>query len=228
MLKILIVDDHFLFMEGLYHVFASKINNLTFIKASCAQEALSLAAYHTDIDLVLLDLDLPDIYGLEVLKLFRHDYPQLPIVILSAADDEMQMCHALNSGAAGYIHKSSKGETILNIIELILKGEIFIPPTLLNKLTSFANDTKLDLPDTQFDNEDSIFSFETYTGLTLRQKEILSLIASGFSNKEIAYKLHITESTVKSHVATLLKALNVSNRTKAARIALKLKQADKF
>ena len=225
-LKILIVDDHHLFMEGLRHVLNAMISKLEILEATCAKDGLSVAAHHNDLDLVLLDLDLPDAPGIDVLKQLRQNNPLLPVIILTASDDQANMCQALNLGAAGYIHKSLNGRVLLHIIRLVLAGEIYIPPMLLSKLVTFMGATKIDTTleqaEMHADIKNDSYLSDIDVRLTSRQREILGLVANGLSNKEIAWELCITEATVKSHVGSVLKVLNVHNRTKAAQAAFKL------
>jgi len=220
LLKILVVDDHSLFVEGMFHVLNSFVNKLTFLHASCAKDGLAIAAHHSDIAIVLLDLDLPDVYGLKALEQFKQNFPLLPVVILSASDKQADMCQAMNSGAKGYIHKASKGSVLVSVIKLVLAGGIYIPPSLLGILSTFAGDpTAPARLESQIDTQYAPNSSEIYSKLTSRQREILNHITSGLSNKEIAYRMDIAESTVKAHVAAVLKVLKVTNRTKAAQSA---------
>lgn len=230
MLKILVIDDHLLFVEGLCHILNSMIDKLTVIEASCGKKGLVVVDHHDDLDLdldlVLLDLNLPDVSGLVVLEKLRENHPSLPVVILSASDNQGEMCQSLTLGASGFVHKSTKGVVLLHIIKLVLSGETYIPPVLISKLSSIVGHIvghmKLGQTVTQFGRKNEFGLSKFALKLTLRQKEILGYIVSGFSNKEIASELCISESTVKSHVASVLKVLNVSNRTKAAQAVLKI------
>ena len=222
MLKILILDDHFLFVEGLCHILNSMIDKLTIFEAACGKDGLAAVDCHNDLDLVLLEMSLPDATGLEILEKVRQSHPLLPVIILSASDNQVDMCQALTLGASGFIHKSSKGKALLHIIGLVLSGETYIPPVLLSKLSLIVGDVKLDQPDTHFESKNESRLFESTPKLTPRQREVLDYIASGLSNKEISGELCISEATVKSHVASVLKVLKVPNRIKAAQFVFKL------
>ena len=197
-------------------------NKLTFLQAGCAQGGLAIAAHHRDIEIVLLDLNLPDVYGLEALEQFKQSFPLLPVVILSASDKQADMCQAMNSGAKGYVHKASKGTVLVSVIKLVIAGGIYIPPAFLGLLSTFAGDTTAPAKhEPQINTQYAPNSSEAHSKLTLRQREILNHITNGLSNKEIAHHMSIAESTAKAHVAAVLKVLNVSNRTKAAQSARK-------
>lgn len=223
MLKLLIVDDHFLFSEGMRCILARLADNVIVFDACCAGDGLTLAAQHNDLAAVLLDLDLPDVNGLEALSQFKQAFPTLPVIILSACDVTAEMRLCLHSGANGFIPKASKTKVMLHAIRLVLDGGVYVPPQLLNGEMRANRHTNPIHPHTTYLNNVSDNPHPTSPlGLTPRQTQVLRYIVDGLSNKQIGHVLAITEATAKAHVTAVLKTLNVPNRTKAAQIVHKL------
>ncbi len=191
-MKILVCDDHALFRDGLRLVLAGLERDVDLLEAATAAEALRLASEHADLELVLLDLGLPDADGLALLGTLRERHPALAVAIVSASEDPDRMRRALDLGACGFIPKSAKREVLGRALELIFAGGVYVPPAALHPGTSAS-----DLP------------------LTDRQREVLELMTKGLTNRDIARVLEISAATVKVHVAAILDALGVSNRTEA-------------
>jgi len=214
-MKILIADDHELFRDGLRHVLEQLGSGLTIIEASDYSEALEKAGTETAIDIVLLDLAMPGMPWGEGLQALREKLPEsVPIIVLSASDDRRHVLQAVNLGAAGFIPKTSSSRVMLSALKLVLSGGVYLPPALLDQ--SSASAQPLDPPGSPFGAEG------TASFLTPRQREVLTLLGQGKSNKEIARVLHLAEGTVKLHVTAILKALNVNNRTRAVVAASQL------
>ena len=197
-MKILIIDDHALFREGLRHVLDALEANVSIIEAADCDRAFLLAAENPDLDLVLLDLNMPGKDGFTVLQIFTKKYPATPVVILSASTAQSDVQRALDSGAMGYIPKDTTSAVMLNALRLILSGEIYVPYNMTQ-------------PDYEIQN-----TANGATRLTPRQAQVLALLVRGFSNKKIASQLDLAESTVKMHVTSIMKGLGVDNRTQAA------------
>lgn len=210
-MKILLVDDHVLVREGFQYVLRCfDPEAMSFEATDCAQ-ALQIAAEHDDLDLVLLDLAMPGVSGLNALEALRDQIPATPIVMLSAHEDSVTVMGALQRGAKGYIPKSSTKEVMLSALQLVLAGGIYLPPTLLDQQqVSLTNGSKRDLPTK---TESAVQAAEL--GLTPRQSEVLALLIEGKPNKEISRMLNLSAATVRAHVAAILRVLNVSNRTEA-------------
>lgn len=199
-MKVLLVDDHSLFREGLAHVLAGFDPDMTLLQAAECACALELVTAHPDLDLVLLDLNLPGMNGFEALQRLCERFPALPVVILSASTRRADMQRALDLGAMGFIPKDATSQQMLQSLRMVLAGSVVVPAALVRQ--SIADDWRADL--------------------TERQREVLALLARGHANKEIARSLDLAEATVKMHVTAIMKLLCVSNRTQAVLAAQRL------
>jgi DNA-binding NarL/FixJ family response regulator len=205
-MKILLVDDHTLVRAGLKHVLAQLDPAVQVIEAGGCAEALAAARAHRDLALALLDLHMPDGNGLTVLKDLTRDRPTLLAVVLSGSDKREDMQRALDAGAMGFIPKTATAPVMLGALRLVLAGGIYVPPEMVQTMGGRRSDT------------DSAGHPE----LTPRQLDVLARAIDGKPNKVIARELGLTEATVKAHIAAVLRALNVSNRTEAAQAASRL------
>jgi DNA-binding NarL/FixJ family response regulator len=206
-MRILLVDDHTLFREALLHVLRHFDSTAVVIEASTAREAIRLAMHYHDLDLILLDLTLPGLNGLTALPELHALRPTVPLVILSASEDCVDVRQALDAGAMGYIPKSSSSHEMITALRLVLAGEVYVPTALLAALEALeTTPTEFVAPATEERNIE---------GLTPRQVEVLRLMAQGLSNKGICKRLNVAEGTVKLHVTAILRALNTCNRTQA-------------
>ena len=203
-MKILIADDHELFREGLRHVLGQLEDNVQVVEAGDFSQAFVLAESHPDIDIVLLDLNMPGANWDEGLPRLRSTLPpDVPVVVLSAADDRRSVLQAVEMGAAGYIPKTSSSRVMLSALKLVLSGGVYLPPALIERSTPRGEGLNPAVVE------------QAMSILTPRQREVLGLLGEGKSNKEIARILELAEGTVKLHVTAILKALNVNNRTRA-------------
>lgn len=194
-MKILLCDDHALFREGLSHLLA-KLDasaSIDIIQAESATQAIAVIKQYADIDLILLDLNMPGANGFEGLKCITEYNHIVPVVIISASENTDDIRQALEKGAMGYICKSASSENMLNALRLVLSGEIYVPPAALA---------------TQVRSH-------TANRLTPRQLDVLNLMDKGCANKQIAWDLSISEETVKMHVSAIFRELEVKNRTQA-------------
>jgi len=211
---ILLVDDHALFREGLALVLKQQLNtsegNVNILEADSAKTALEAVQQYQDLDLILLDLHLPDNQDFSLLLQIKSSDPSIPVAMLSANEDAQKIQHALQQGASGFITKSSKSSVMISAIQLILAGGIYVPPAILK-----AETTHVPPPSPNLANDTVLVTVQ----LTGRQKEVLHLMDDGLSNKEIAKVLNMSPSTVKVHVAAILRACNVNNRTQAVSFA---------
>ena len=204
-MKFLVVDDHAVVREGLRSVLESLDDRVTVLEARSATEAYALVEQHADLDLVLLDLNLPGVEGYAAMQELHRRHHTLPVVILSGSEDTPSVVAALKMHALGFIPKSSPREVMLQALRLVLSGGVYIPPQALG-LAGLDGPGESSNPDTKSIDKPA---------LTDRQAEILGLIAQGKPNKLIARALNVTEGTVKIHLAAVFRALKVSNRTEA-------------
>ena len=210
-MHILLVDDHTLFREALLHVLNQLAAQVVVLEAANAQEAADLISHTRNLDLVLLDIDLPGVDGLTALPGLRELAPTVPIVVLSGSESSSHVNLALDNGAVGYIPKSCSSHEMLSALRIVLEGDVYIPPRLLGKLGESAQSLAVSC-----DNSNS------QTVLTARQIEVLELMARGLPNKSIAKILDVAEGTVKLHVAAILRAFGARNRTEAVIEATRL------
>jgi DNA-binding NarL/FixJ family response regulator len=205
-MKLLIVDDHAILREGLVALLQQFEQGANVLQASDTTEGLRLAEAHPDLDAVFLDLNMPDQGGMEIIPIFARRCPQLPVIVLSSSEDPSDVRLALKSGAFGYVPKSASPRNILSALRLVLSGEIYIPPLML------------DLGPVVTDGSGRVAP-EAGERLTERQTEVLRQLCRGLSNKEISRALDLSEKTTKSHITAIFKALSVVNRTQAASAA---------
>lgn len=203
-MKILIVDDHALIRDALRGVLKKLDRRAVIIEASDGRAAIETIESEDGVGLILLDLNLPDRNGLTVLAELRQRFPAVGVVVLSALQDRDNIKRALDLGALGYIPKSAPREVMLGALRLVFAGGIYIPQEALVQGEAQA-------PPRQ---EPPIVT-PSEIGLSERQLEVLALLMQGKSNKIICRTLNLMEPTVKHHVAAILRALKVANRTQA-------------
>jgi DNA-binding NarL/FixJ family response regulator len=209
-MKVLVVDDHALIREALRGVLKELKDDATIIEASTCQQAMRLVDEHSDLGLILLDLNLPDRNGFDVLAELRERYPGISTVVLSAFNDRDTVTKALDLGALGFIPKSSTRQVMLSALGLVFSGGIYIPPDVLARRETVPSQP----PSGTSGTEPRPLSPRDL-GLTDRQVDVLALMMQGKSNKAICRTLDLAEPTVKNHVTAILKALKVTNRTEA-------------
>lgn len=203
-MKILVADDHALIREALRYLLQELDSSTTVIEASDGETARSIVAAHPDLDLALLDLMLPGVNGFDLLAELRSGYPDLPIVVLSGAEDAVTMRAALDRGATGFIPKSASNRVMLSALRLVLAGGRYLPPELLKTSVEALSPAVIVGSRTVAD-----------LNLTERQRDVLSLMVQGQSNKQICRTLGLAEPTVKIHVTAILRTLNVTSRAQA-------------
>ena len=203
-MKILVVDDHSLFREGLCYVLNELEDQVSILEASGFEQAMLHVAANPDLDLVLLDLNMPGEDGFTALDTLTKTYPAMPVIILSASTRHGDIKRALDAGAMGYIPKDTTSTVMLNAVRLVLSGGIYTPPDIAQQFGSNQNDSNVPV-------------------LTPRQSQVLAKLIQGHSNKVIASQMNLAEATVKMHVTSIMRSLGVSNRTQAAMAAEKLR-----
>ncbi|MCC6775365.1 MAG: response regulator transcription factor [Hyphomicrobiales bacterium] len=208
-MKFLLVDDHVLIRDALRGVLRELEASSDVLEAPTCRDAMEHIQRHADLDLILLDLQLPDRDGFEMLAELRESHPGISVVVLSAFQDRDNVVKALDIGALGFIPKTASREVLLGALRLILAGGIYIPPDILARTSSAA------APSHPTPDRGVPPPSPADVGLTDRQLEVLALMMQGKSNKLICRALDLAEPTVKNHVSAILKSLNVSNRTEA-------------
>ncbi len=203
-MKLLVIDDHPVMREGLAALLRQAGPGTEVFQAGSASEGLHLTDLHGDFEVVLLDLIMPGLGGFQAISEFGKKKPDLPVVVLSSSEDPRDVHKALSLGALGYVPKSASSSVLLAAIRLVLSGEIYVPPLILNK--QVASGTPQDA------------AASNGRRLTDRQIEVLELLSKGQPNKTIAARLDLSEKTVKAHITAIFRALNVVNRTQAAQV----------
>jgi DNA-binding NarL/FixJ family response regulator len=204
--KILVCDDHALFRDGLARVLVDLDPEAELLEADSAAEALKRVAAHPELDLVLLDLQLPDADGLSVLDQVGERFPVVPVVVVSSSERPEDVRSALDKGALGFIPKSTRGEVLLGALKLVLSGGVYVPP-LMMEAVSQAEPSHT--PRERASRSDGA------AALTDRQLEVLRLVVRGLTNREIGEVLGIGAATVKTHTLAIYAALDVTNRAEA-------------
>ena len=197
-MKILVVDDHPLIVEALAQLLPQLGPSIEVRGAIDSAEAVAILDNELDVALVLLDLALPGVRGLDFLGDLKLDYPGVPVVVLSATHDQATVMAALGAGAHGFIPKNADAEMLLDATRRVLEGGVYLMP-----------DT------TPMPDGDGVHIRPDALGLTARQTDVLKLLVQGKPNKLICRDLRLSEGTVKVHVSAILKALHVHSRTEA-------------
>lgn len=213
-MKILLVDDHALFRDGMRYALQQLPEAVEILEAGNFPDGLKLATQHPELDLALLDLNMPGSEGPISIRFFHQRYPHIPVVVVSGEEGRGYMEKAMNYGAMGFVCKSSTASVMLSALNLVLSGGVYIPPQLLRQYGEVAG-KEPDVTDRR-----SLHTNEY--GLTQRQMQVLTHLAAGLSNKEIAEAIHLAEGTIKIHVAAVYQTLRVNNRMEAVRMAEKL------
>lgn len=208
--KILITDDMGLYRHGLKATLTRYFSAFDVIDVASASATLSALEVHADVALVLLDFDLSDRPGFEVLQEIKTLWPCIPVAIFSDEASSELVDETLALGAHGFITKTSRSEVVLSAIQLIMAGEIYIPRLRLQEVIA-RNYCMHTVTMPTFPNEES--------HLTPRQREVLRLMVEGYSNKEICSRLNLSMGTIKTHCNAIFRDLNVTNRTQAAQAA---------
>ncbi|GLK42283.1 MULTISPECIES: response regulator transcription factor [Novosphingobium] len=201
--RVLIVDDHSLVRDGLRSIFDDAFPDCTILEADSLEAALRVLDEAGDVDLVLLDLNIPDVSHLSGLQAVRDKFPATPVVMVSGVTDRNVVRDALAAGAAGFVPKSLKRAAIVDALQQVLSGEIYMP----------------DLPgDESAAAEEDLIRARIDT-LTPQQRVVLGHLVAGRLNKQIAYELDVSMTTVKAHVSAILQKMNVFSRTQAVIMA---------
>jgi len=198
--RVLIADDHPMVRDGLRTVIAVAFDRCELFEASSLEEATSVIEREGDFDLVLLDLNMPGANGFSGLIELRERFPSVPVVIVSAAQERGLARAALAAGAAGFVPKSLRRGAIVDALKMVLAGDIYAPEIEESEIAANAEDTEI---------------LRRIDTLTPQQKVVLRLVVAGKLNKQIAFDLDVSMTTVKAHVSAILSKLQVCSRTQA-------------
>ncbi|NKQ09829.1 response regulator transcription factor ErdR [Pseudomonas sp. SST3] len=200
--EILIADDHPLFRSALQQALTLGLgDDLRLSEAASIAELEAQLTRTSDWDLVLLDLNMPGAYGFSGLVLLRGQYPQLPVVMISAQEDAAVVARSREFGASGFIPKSSSLETIQQAVRVVLDGDVWWPSNI---------------QDVAHVSPEAKAASEGLASLTPQQFRVLTMVCDGLLNKQIAYELSVSEATIKAHVTAIFRKLGVRTRTQAA------------
>ncbi|MBE9029251.1 response regulator transcription factor [filamentous cyanobacterium LEGE 11480] len=213
MLQLLLVDDQTLIRRGLKAVLKPEPDLTVLGEAGNGLEALAwLRSTDQMPDVILMDVRMPEMDGVSATQAIAAEFPTVKILILTTFDDTEYVMQALQNGASGYLLKDTPAEELVQAIQLVQKGYTQLAPGLAQKLMVAPPPSPVALDPPSFAAENDVSLAE----LTPREQEILQLIATGSSNREIAQQLYISEKTVKNHITNLLGRLGLRDRTQAA------------
>ncbi len=201
-MDILIIDDHQLFIDGVRHVLEKLDEDAVVTEANRAEQTIEILESGKSFDLILIDLVMPDMSGLSVIQRFHEQGVWLPLVVMSGDDNVRNVKSALEMGALGFIPKTFSSQQMLAALRRIFSGDIFVPQYIAIQLNALK-----------------VRRVPKAGNLTNRQRQVLELMSQGYSNRQIATSLFITEHTVKAHVSALFIELNATNRTDCVHIA---------
>ena len=201
-MKILLADDHALFRDSLSLALVRLTDDEPeILQAEHGQQALNIAKKE-QLDLILLDVDMPSLSGIQAIAQLQTLHPDTPIVMISAHEDTLSINQALTEGAKGFIPKTTSADVTLSALKLVLSGGTYLPPQLMQHTIIHTSQTQ----------EKSL--------LTPRQVEVLHLLQKGAQNKNIAFELGLSPSTIKVHIRRIFTTLGARNRSEAVNIAL--------
>lgn len=211
-MKLLLVDDHKLFLDGVSQVLKAFFKDAEILNAHQVSQAQTMLNNHLDIDLILVDLSMPEADGISLLNYLCQHPVMIPFAVLSASEDLTHIKKALDLGALGFIPKYYDSKSLVAAIRSMIEGQIYLPVEISKGLQSIAQC-----------NQKKQAIIDRYD-ITDRQAEVIEMLEKGFTNQEIATALFISEHTVKSHLKQIFQKLAVSNRVacinKAKSIAL--------
>ena len=194
---IVIADDHPLFRNALFQSVHMAISGANLLEADSLDSLLTLLDKEDDVDLLLLDLKMPGANGMSGLIQLRSQYPDLPVVVISASEEPSVIRQVRSHGAFGFIPKSSDMRALISSLNQVLDGEPVFPEGLGE------------------DNDELTELTERIAALTPQQYKVLGMLSDGLLNKQIAYELNVSEATIKAHMTAIFRKLGVKNRTQA-------------
>ena len=211
-LKLLVIDDHPLVQEGVASALEALGLDVRIVSARGSDQGMSAAASTPDLDAVLLDVAMPGVNGFALIGEMRKRFNDVPVIVLSALDDPANVKRAMDSGASGFIPKSSPTDVLIKVLQQVLKGNAAVEPNAA--VAAKHMNGAAQAADSEGAPDASL--------LTLRQLQVLSRVCQGKTNKQIASELGLSEKTVKAHVTAIFKILGVVNRTQAVLVARRM------
>lgn len=211
-MKVLIADDHALFRDGLSMLLEKIDQKSVIFQAANFSQAQKILNDEKKIDLVIMDLDMPDMNWEEGLQEIKNKADGARFVVVSASEDPRDIRRSLEQGVCGYIPKRSEPKILSSALQLVLDGGTYLPPSVLEPNTAISGSEK----------NSATASVSSGKTLTNRQNQVLGLVAQGLSNKQIAYEMGVSEATVKLHINALLRSVGATNRTQAVIMAQKM------
>ena len=210
--KVLIVDDHSLLRQGLVRLLDLEASINVVGQAADGEEALKKVE-ELEPDVVLMDINMPILNGIETTRQIRRRWPKIRVLALTIHDDEGYISEMIRAGARGYVLKDAEPDNLFHAIQRVHGGETYFPPDLMEKVMERYHRLNTEYGQQQVDRPGE-------EPLTRRELEVLNCIVRGMSNRDIAGALFISEKTVKNHITSLLRKLNVNDRTQAAVMAV--------
>lgn len=207
-MKVIHVDDHVLFAEG-FNAMLSMRTDFDVTSIASAREALGMLEEIGEIDLLLVDLRMPEMNGLSMIEAIERRGLLIPVVVISASEDLWEIRKIMQAGAAGFIPKTANTEEIVSILDRVMQGEIYMPEAIEAGISRLPKQKP----------KDNIKSIMAHYHITERQLEVLRLMRQGYNNNDIATILYITKETVRTHAGNLYRAFSVGDRIRCVRAA---------
>ena len=210
---IVVADDHPLFRDALSGIVSVGFKDAKVVSAEDLTTTIAALENTPDVDLVLLDLNMPGVQGFSGLIFLRGQYPTIPIIVVSGSEDVDTIRRSVSLGASGFIPKSSNTDTMKSALTAVLEGGVWVPDQ-----AAIDNDNR----------DDELLEIASrLSTLTPQQMRVLMMLKAGLLNKQIAFELNVSEATVKAHVSAILQKLDVNSRTQAVIVASKIATTDR-
>ncbi|MDA3130941.1 response regulator [Aliibacillus thermotolerans] len=216
-IRLLLIDDHQLFREGVKRILEMEPNFEVVAEGEDGRDAVALVEKYQP-DVVLMDINMPDVNGVEATKDLIERFPDVKILILSIHDDESYVTHVLKTGASGYLLKEMDADALIDAVKVVGSGGAYIHPKVTHNLIKEYRRLAVDKNNEENNAEIGYKEVEYRKPLhilTRRECEVLQLMTDGYSNRMIGEALYISEKTVKNHVSNILQKMNVNDRTQA-------------
>ena len=212
-IRVALIDDHKLFREGVKKILSFEPTFEVVAEADDGSEANDIIETH-DLDIVLMDINMPEVNGIEATKELLKDNPSIKVIILSIHDDESYVTHSLETGAQGYLLKEMDTESLMEAIKIVHEGGCYLHPKVTSNLVAEYRKLVADNKDDSTDVSQIEYRKPLHL-LTRRECQVLQLLSEGESNRKVSKSLVISEKTVKNHVSNILQKMNVDDRTQA-------------